>query len=316
MKYKEKTTINKIFIILVFIVLIVYAISIIFPLAWGVLTSLKSYHDFTIGENVLGLPNIDEGVVWNSRSEVFRLANYTEVFRNFSFSKEIAFYIGNTKVLHKSENNLLTMIFNTMLLSVVGALLQSIVPAIMAYATAKFTFKYNIVVFNAALFAMIMPVVGAYPSEITLLRNLGLYDTVFGFMLQKCYFGGLYYFVFYGFYKSLPDAYTEAAEIDGASNFRCLIMIIIPLSMKMLSTVWLIQFVHFWNDYTTPLLYMPTYPTLAYGVWFLTFGSNQSLTQLPYRVAGAMTLAIPIIILFLFLKNKLMGNITMGGIKQ
>jgi len=63
-------------------------------------------------------------------------------------------------------------------------------------------------------------------------------------------------------------------------------------------------------------LYMPTYPTLAYGVWFLTFGSNQSLTKLPYRVAGAMTLALPILILFIFLKDKLMGNITMGGLKQ
>ena len=315
-KFKEKSVVNKIFMIVVCVVLCVYALSIITPLVWGIITSLKSNLDFTVGANVIGFPNLDKSVKWNSRAEFLQLANYKVVLSEFEFDKTVTFYIGDTLVQHKSHNDFFAMLFNTLLIAGLGAFLQTIVPLIMGYACAKYPFKYSNVLFAIALLAMVMPVVGAYPSEITLLRNLGVYDTIFGFIFQKCYFGGMYFFVFYGFYKSLPDSYCEAAEIDGASQFRCLTMIILPLTIKMIGTIWLIQFVHFWNDYTTPLLYMPTYPTLAYGVWFLTFGSNQSLTKLPYRVAGAMTLALPILILFIFLKDKLMGNITMGGLKQ
>lgn len=316
MKKSEKSIVNKIFVTVVCIVLALYALTIIATLLWGLLTSLKSYWDINMDKNVIGFPNLDESVIWNSRDEFLKFANYTEVFKNFEFDRVVAFYIGDTRVQHMSHSNIGTMLMNTVLLSGIGAFLQSFVPAIMAYAVAKFRFAYGKVVYAVALFAMIMPLVGTYPSEITLLRNLGIYDSLFGYFMQKCNFAGMYFFVYYGFYKSLPDSYTEAAEIDGASYFHCLVKIILPLSVKMISSVFLIQFVHFWNDYQTAYLYMPTYPTLAYGVWFLTFGSNQSLTQLPYRVAGAMTLAIPIVIVFVFLKDKLMGNITMGGLKQ
>lgn len=315
-KFKEKSLVNKIFMTVVCIVLVLYAISILVPLVWGLITSLKNNLDFTVGGNVIGFPNLDKTVKWNSRLEFFNLENYRVVLNEFVFDKEVTFYIGDTLVMHKSKNDIWAMIFNTLLIAGFGAFLQTIVPLIMGYACAKYNFAYSKVLFAIALLAMIMPVVGAYPSEITLLRNLGVYDTIFGFILQKCYFGGMYFFVFYGFYKALPDSYCEAGEIDGASQFRCLITIVLPLTIKMIGTIWLIQFVHFWNDYTTPLLYMPTYPTLAYGVWFCTFGSNQSLTKLPYRVAGAMTLALPILVLFVILKDKLMGNITMGGLKQ
>lgn len=316
MKKQEKSIVNKIFVAVVCAILVLYTLTIIYPLFWGLITSLKSHYDFTIDANVVGFPNLEASVKTNSREEFFHLANYKVVFENFTFIRRVSFYIGETRVLHQSENNIFTMITNTFLLSFVGSFLQSFVPCIVAYAVAKFNFKYSNLLFACALFAMIMPVVGAYPSEITMLRNLGLYDTLAGYFLQKCNFMGMYFFVYHGFFKGFSDSYTEAAEIDGASYFKCLISIILPLSVKMISSVFLIQFVHFWNDYQTTYLYMPTYPTLAYGVWFLTFGSNQSLTKLTYRVAGAMTLALPILIVFVLLKDKLMGNITMGGLKQ
>jgi ABC-type glycerol-3-phosphate transport system permease component len=316
MKKQEKSIVNKIFVAFVFVVLALYTITIIYPLVWGLITSLKSHYDFTIDGNVIGFPNLDASVTTNSRKEFFQFENYQVVFKNFNFIRRVSFYIGDLRVQHQSENNVLTMIANTFLLAFLGSFLQSFVPCIVAYAVAKFDFKYSKLLFACALFAMIMPVVGAYPSEITMLRNLGLYDTLLGYFLQKCNFMGMYFFVYHGFYKAFPNSYTEAAEIDGASYFRCLISIILPLSVKMISSVFLIQFVHFWNDYQTTYLYMPTYPTLAYGVWFLTFGSNQSLTKITYRVAGAMTLALPILVVFIVLKDKLMGNITMGGIKQ
>ena len=162
---------------------------------------------------------------------------------------------------------------------------------------------------------MIIPIVGAQSSTINVLQSLGLYDTWIGYAIQHCTCTGMYYFVFYGFYKSLPDSYAEAAEIDGASNWNILVTIVLPLSIKQLGTVWLVQFVALWNDYQVPLMYLPTKPTLAYTVWYLTLGSSR-LGDTPIKVAGAMTLALPILVLFIFLKNKLMGNVSMGGLKE
>ena len=145
--------------------------------------------------------------------------------------------------------------------------------------------------------------------------GLGIYDTFFGYLLQKATFGGMYFFVFSAFYESMPDSFSEAAEIDGASYFNILITIIIPLSMKMISTVLLIQFIHGWNDYQTAYLYMPSHPTIAYAVWFLTTNNAIGNGSMVIRVAAAMALTTPILLAFIILKDKLMGNLTMGGLK-
>ena len=149
---------------------------------------------------------------------------------------------------------------------------------------------------------------------IVLLRDLGIYDSIFAMILLNLNFTGMYFFVFTAFYQSLPDSFTEAAEIDGASQLNILTTIIIPLSVKMLSTVFLIQFIHFWNDYQTANLYMPTHPTLAFVVWKLTV--DNTINEITVRLAATFSLALPILVAFIFLKDKLMGNVTMGGLKQ
>ena len=130
-------------------------------------------------------------------------------------------------------------------------------------------------------------------------------------------FRSMYFLIFYGFFKDLPNTYNEAAEIDGASQFATMLRICIPLSAKMITTIILIQFVASWNNYTVPMIYMPTKPTLAYLIYYLIFVQTGSiLTIVPRKVACLMCLAIPILILFIFLKDKLMGNISIGGIKE
>ena len=311
-KTRKRSIFNIVVISTISAVLFLYALTIVSVLLWGLLTSLKSNVDFFIESNQVWLPNLDY-----SRDEVLKLANYKLIFDNFSFDKSIKFYVGNTPVEHNTSNNMFTMILNTFLYAGVGSLLQSLVPAAVAYACAKFPFKYGKLMYNVALFAMIVPLVGTYPSEISLFRSIGLYDTFFGYFLQKFSFGGMYFFVYFAFYQSMPNTYSEAAEIDGASRWKILTSIIIPLSLKMISTVWLIQFVHFWNDYNTALLYMPTKPTIAYGVYYLCHETARGrLANVPAKVAACMMLAVPIFILFVFLKDKLMGNLSSGGTKE
>ena len=318
MNKKDKSVASKIFIAVIGIALIVYSLTIIFVLSWGILTSFKSVLDFNYGKNVMGFPNLDKNVGWNSRKAFFKWSNYAEIFKLFPEvlkTMKKAFYVGDTLVSHKANTSIAGVFLNTFLYAAIGPLLQTLVPAIMAYATAKHDFKICKLIYGVALFSMIMPIVGNYTSAIDLLRNLGLYDTWFGYFIQKFYFGGMYYLVFHAFYKSMSNAYSEAAEIDGASYYNILISIILPLSIKMIASVWLIQFVGFWNDYQVPLIYLPHYPTISQGLQRMINTNLNGLSTVPMRMTASMIVLIPILTIFIIFQKSLMGNVTIGGVK-
>ena len=132
---------------------------------------------------------------------------------------------------------------------------------------------------------------------------------------MKANFLGMYFLVFYGIFKSLPMAYFEAAKIDGAGNFRILFRIALPLVRSLFFTVMLINFITFWNDYQTPLIFMPSHPTVALGMFHMATTAENTLATIPMRMAGAMLLLIPILIVFLFTHKRLLGILTVGGIK-
>lgn len=323
MKKKETSIANRIFVISLCTLLSLYALSMIGTLLWGFMTSLKNPMELEgKNPNWLGFPVLDSNALVNSVEQFFKFKNYTAVFENYQayedqiFTKALEYYAfgGKELIRHEVEGGLLGILMNTAIYTAIGSILHTVIPAIVAYAVVKYDNPVAKIITGAALFAMTTPIVGSQASMLTMLRNLGLYDTIWGYLLQKAGFGGMYFFVFCAFYESIPDSFSEAAEIDGASQFYVLIKIIVPLSVKMMSTVFVIQFIHFWNDYQTANLYMPTHPTLAYFVWKIT---QLSATNEPtIKIATTMMLAMPILIAFIFLKDKLMGNVTMGGLKQ
>ena len=92
--------------------------------------------------------------------------------------------------------------------------------------------------------------------------------------------------------------------------------VMFPLAKNVFATVFLITFISLWNDYQAPALYIPSYPTLAYGVYYVCIRDNRGIfTYIPGHMTVCTIVAMPIIILFIAFKNKLIGNLTMGGIK-
>lgn len=316
---RDKSVASKIFIISLCVLLSIYALSIVLTLLWGLLSSLKSPYDFLVNNNWLGFPTLDKANLGNSRETFFKLANYQVIVKDYHLVEENCktdFVVNGRWIQHRATGGFAMVMVNTAIYTVVGAFLHTFVPAMTAYAVSKYRNVVGKIITGAALFAMTTPIVGNQASMLTLLRNMGVYDTFWGYLLQKATFTGMYFFVFSAFYEMMPDSFSEAAEIDGASQYGILIRIILPLSVTIISTVWLIQFIHFWNDYQTAYMYMPSHPTLAYAVWFLTTNNQVGGAEMVVRVAAAMTLALPILIAFIFLKDKLMGNVTMGGLKQ
>lgn len=310
---KDRNTLNIIFKTIVFSVLLLYALTIIYLLFWGLLTSLKANIDFTTKDNKFGFPNLEY-----SREEFFKLKNYKLILEKFEFDKSIGYYWNGILVEHTTRNTLLSMTGNALFFALVQAVLPTLMSAIMAYLCARFSeFKSIVMFYYIALVTMMIPSVGTYAAEISLLQSLGVYDTYLGYVLQKSYYGGTYFFVFYAFFKSMSNTYAEAAELDGASQYRVFFQIVLPLMVKTFSTIALIQFVSSWNDFRVSLLYMPTHPSVAYGVYHLTLVTAPAgIARVPTRVAACMLLAVPLLIIFLFFKEKLMGNISMGGLKE
>jgi len=309
-KKKERSPLNITVKVVLFIVLLLYSVSMLLPFVWGIITSLKSNFEFLYMHNILNVPTLEY-----SKDELL-FANYRRAFKYFEFTKQVSFYFGENEINHFTENNLFTMIWNTLLYAGVGALLATIVPCIVAYLCAKFKYKFSGFLYGLVVTVMTIPIIGSTPAMITLMRSIGLYDTFVGYFFQKLSFGGMYFLVFYAFFETMPDTYSEAAEIDGANYYTILLRIILPLAGKMIATVFLIVFVNYWNDYQTALVHMPTHPTLAYGVYRIAHEvSSGDLANIPTRISVCMMLAVPILIVFVIFKDKIMGNISIGGIK-
>lgn len=301
-----------------FVLLVAYSLSIVIMLLWGVLTSLKAHTDFGVPmNNIIGFPNLDPNNPINSRNEFFKLANYTKIFKQFYIEDTISFFQGQNLVEHKVAANFWVMLLYSLIYSFGNSIIQAFVPAIVGYLCAKYNYKFSKVIYVTVLVVMSLPIVGAYPSEITLLRNLGLYDTFFGNFIQRFSFTGMYFLVFYEFFKSMSDTFREAAEVDGASQLSIMLRIYLPLAFNMIGSVLLIKFVFFWNDYTAVNMYMPTHPTLSYSIFWMVYkNSNWEFNRVPIKVAACMILALPMLVIFIVLRDRLMGNMTLGGIKE
>lgn len=308
---KNNDIFGKVFWIIIAIVLALYSLSVIATLLWGFLTSLKSQVDFVVYKNVLKLPSLE----W-SKEEFLHLKNYVMIFKDFKVNEEISYFVGDRAVGRETTTGLMGMFINSFIYAGLGAVLATLSPTIVAYMCAKYTNKFSKFIYMLVIVIMTIPIVGNQASMITVLRRLNLYDNYFGILCMKFSFMNMYFLVLFGFFQSLPDAYVEAAEIDGGTQFIILIKIILPLAIKMMTTIFLIQFVQKWNDYQTALLYMPTHPTLSYGVFKLSIGTNKgTFGFIPAKTAACMLLALPILVIFIAFRDKLMGNMSLGGIK-
>ncbi|MBR4942401.1 MAG: carbohydrate ABC transporter permease, partial [Clostridia bacterium] len=161
---------------------------------------------------------------------------------------------------------------------------------------------------------MILPIVGSLPSEISMLRSLNLYDKFFGIVIMKCNFLGMYFLIFYAMYKSMPWEFAESAFIDGAGHFSVFLAIYMPLVRTTFVSVYLLNFIAYWNDYMTNAMYLPSMPTLAFGIHSKQF-SGGLFSKPTMQLTTSIILAVPLIALFAVFQKRLMGSLTIGGIK-
>lgn len=314
-RIKNKSVVGAIFYALIAALLFTFSIVLTLVILWTILNSFKSGREFING-NYFSWPTNDVdpdfkifdnfiSIITQFKITTGNQTYYSRIFGEvFQDSREVYFY---------------QMLIYTLVYAGIGGFLQTIVPAVVAFILCKYKFRFSKILYAVALIVYIIPIVGNYPAMITLMRDLGIYNTLYGSLIQKFNFFGMYFFVFYAYFENYSDAYLEAAEIDGANQLQSLTRVVIPMSIKLISTVFLISFVNLWNDYQSPLLYMPSYPTLAYGIYVLasrSAGNTGVVVTSTMKFAGVITTAAPVVLLFIFLKDKLMANLSLGGVKE
>ncbi len=282
--------------IIPFLIFVAYTIFLLYMLIWGFFTSLKDpYTDFI--RNVLGLP------------QEWKFSNYLDAYNAIRVQVKTSM---STRYVYFPE-----MLFNSLCISVGGSVILVGSQCFTAYCIAKFNdYKISKILYTFNIITMIVPIVGSGPSMLQIMRSLRFYDNLFGFLTTKAHFTGLNLMIFHAYFRSLSKEYSEAAELDGATQSGVFFRIMLPLAKGIFLTLFMTEFVGMWNDYQTPLVYLPNHPTLAIGVFTFSRSTGNITATIPHKVAGCMILFLPIFILFVIFHKRLMNNVTMGGVKE
>ncbi|MBQ9756744.1 MAG: carbohydrate ABC transporter permease [Clostridia bacterium] len=281
------------------IVLAIYAISLFIPIVWAILTSLKDnindllWNDRLQAPNTFGLP------------DPFKFENYSVVFNYFFVP------IDSGRDVMFPE-----LLINSLLYATGNAIAHTTVIFIVAYACARFDFKIGKVIYFTVILGMILPLVGSQPSMVAVAKQMGLYDTMWGQWLMNAHYLGMYFLVMHATLKAYPKDFDEAAQIDGANNLSVMFKIMFPLSITTFSTILLLMFIQHWNNYTSPMLLMPNIPTVAYALRYFDTTSNNDLTNTPSKLAACLLVAVPTLTLFLIFHDRLLNNVSIGGVKE
>ena len=290
-KLKLKNKKRDAFYVICCVILAVYCFVLFSMFVWALLSSFKTtdgiYDEFN--DTPLALPN------------KIGSHNIISVLNNLEYK---------TPALHLYLED---MVLNSVLYSIGCATASVLVCSLTAYAVSQFKFKFSDIIYAVVIFTMVFPVIGSAPSEMQFVNFFGLRNKIWGMYILKANFLGMYFLIFYAGFSAIPKTYREAAQIDGASNWAIMTKIHYPLMIGSILSIWLLYFISYWNDYQTPLLYMPNNPTISYGLFLYT---EKGYISVPEKLTACFFVFLPMFIVFLIFREKLMGDISLdGGVK-
>ena len=275
---------------IVFVLFFLYAASLIFPLLWLLINSLQ---DRTIYEVNLALGNAFEF------PSALHWENYSYAFTQLSYNGA----------------NIFTMFFNSIWYTLAYTLGGVLMSAFTGYALAKYRFKLRGFMYGVIIFTMTIPTVGTTGALFNLVYNvLHIYDSPLYVILKHLCGTGLNFLVLYGFFRNVSWSYAEAAFMDGAGHARVFFSIMLPQALPAIVTLSIVSGIAAWNDYMDVLMYLPSFPTIASGM----YGVSRTLPRQGYSTVYFAALVIsmlPILIVFTCFSNVIMKNFAVGGLK-
>ncbi len=281
MKVKKFTPLR----ITVFILFSAYALTLILAWGWVLIQSLKDPDVYVTDK--LSLP------------DPIYIKNYFDAFSSFYDPA--------------SKTNMFGMILNSLWYTFGSMALQIGSSVCVAYCVAKFKFPGRNLLYMTAIISMMIPIVGSMPSAYRIYDALGILDTPL-IILRNLNAFGWNFIVIHGFMKNIPWSYAEAAYIDGCSHFGVFSRVMLPQVVSPITALCVMSFINLWNDYMTPLLYFPSYPTLVTGLYIYEDQMGRMMNY-PTLFAGVIISVLPVVALFVAFQKQILEINVSGGLK-
>ncbi|MBQ7359056.1 MAG: carbohydrate ABC transporter permease [Lachnospiraceae bacterium] len=259
-----------------------WALIVLFPFYWMVLTSVKSYSAYT-------------------SEYVPKFFTLTPTFQNY--------------VDAFTEVQLGKYFLNTAIFTLATTAIMLVVIVLAAFAFARLDFKGKNAAFVIFLSLMMIPNELVIITNFVTITNMDLRNTFTGLILPSVT-SVFYIYLLKENFEQIPDNLYYAAKVDGTSDFKYLRRVLIPISKPTLVTVTILKVIECWNSYVWPRLITdnPEYYLVSNGIQEIRengFGRE----NIPAMMAAVVVISIPLIVLFLVFRNKIMEGVSRGGTK-
>ena len=276
-KMRQKTITTVTYVLLSF-----WALMVLFPFYWMLLTSVKSYSSY----------NSEYYPKFYTLSPT--LQNYLDAF--------ITAPLGDYFV-------------NTIIFTVITTGIMLVVTVLAAFAFARLEFKGKNLVFTLFLALMMIPSELVVITNYVTITNLDLRNTFTGLILPSVT-SVFYIYLLKENFAQIPDELYKAAKVDGTSDFRYLWKVMIPISKPTIITITILKVIECWNSYVWPRLVTDD------EAYFLVSNGIQAIREngfgrenIPAMMAAVVVISLPIIALFLVFHKKIMEGVSRGGTK-
>ena len=265
--------------VLKYAVLLALTVVALVPFVWMISSSLKTSID------VFSIP-----MRWIPQD--FHFENYVQIWERVP----LAAYFKNTAVL-----------------AVIVTFMQILTSSFAAYAFAKMNFKGRDLLFMCYIGTIAVPWQVYMVPQFIMMRSIGLYDTIWALVVLQS-FTAFGVFLMRQFYMGIPNDLSEAARIDGLSEYGIWARIILPLAKPAIATLCIFTFVNTWNDYMGPMIYLTTdiKKTIQVGLrrFIQAYSADYNLIM-----AASLCSLLPVTIVFLFLQRYFIEGIATTGMK-
>ena len=262
--------------------LAIWALIVIFPFYWMVITSFKSYGSYNAEDIPALIPTNPT------------LQNYFNAFSAIPLGKYL---------------------LNTLIFSVATTVIMLIISILAAFAFARLNFKGKNIAFTLFLALMMIPSELVIITNYATVTNLDLRNTFVGLILPSV-MSVFYIYLLKESFAGVSDELYYAAKVDGTSDFKYLVKVMIPICKPTVITVTILKIIECWNSYVWPRLVTDE------EAYFLVSNGIQSIKEsgfgrenIPAMMAAVVVISLPLIVLFLVFRKKIMSGIARGGTK-
>ena len=266
----------------VYVMLVFWALVVLFPFYWMILTSVKSYGSY----NAEFIPKF--------YTLTPTLENYVSAFSAVPLAKYF---------------------LNTVIFTVATTALMLVIAIPAAYAFARLEFKGKNLLFVSFLALMMIPTELVVITNFTTVTNLEMRNTFAGLILPSAA-SVFYIYLLKENFEQVPNELYLAAKVDGTTDLKYLLKVLVPICRPTVVTVTILKVIECWNSYVWPRLITddPAYYLVSNGIQEIRengFGRE----NIPAMMAAVVVISLPLIVLFLIFRNKIMAGVARGGTK-